>query len=242
MNVPVASSARPSGPAHARAEDPRFRRLVPADEWARLPRPVRRRFTHVLGPAETVVYAGEVAWTRVTWAGRVFGQLARLVGAPLPLAPSGRVAAAVVVTEDARARGQVWSRIYARPGRFAQVIQSTKRFDGPTGLEECVGAGVGMRLTVAVERRALVFRSEGFFLRLGSRRLELPRWLVPGIVEVTHREERDGRFSFTLIVTHPLFGRIVEQVAFFADTVRARDEPTPVDGRSEETHRATGDD
>lgn len=224
MNVTIAAT-RPRSDAGARAdggpaEDARFRRLLTSAAWARLPRPVRRRFTHALAPAETLIYAGEVAWTRLTALGRVYGQLARLVGAPLPLAPSGRVAAAVVVTEDERAGGQVWTRIYARPGRFAQVIQSTKRFAGPTGLEECVGAGVGMRLALAVENRALIFRSRGYFLRIAGRTFGIPAWLTPGIVEVVHREERDGRFSFTLTVTHPRFGRIVEQVAFFSDSVR----------------------
>lgn len=207
--------------ARAPRTDPRFQRLVAAADWSQLPAPVRRRFTLALAPAQTVLYAGEVAWTRLTWLGRVYGQLARLVGAPLPLAPSGRVAAAVVVTEDEHAGGQVWTRVYARPGRFAQVIQSTKRFAGPTGLEECVGAGVGMRLALAVEGRALVFRSRGYFLRLAGRTLAIPDWLTPGVVEVTHREERDGRFSFTLTVTHPRCGRIVEQVAFFSDVAAA---------------------
>lgn len=223
MNVmPVAErdSKRHLERAHPR-EDMRFRRLLPDEAWSRLPAAVRRRFTLALAPAETALYAGEVAWTRLGWLGRAYGQLARLVGAPLPLAPSGRVAAAVVVTEDEDVGGQVWTRIYARPGRFAQVIQSTKRFAGPTGLEECVGGGVGMRLALSVENRALVFRSCGYFLRIAGRTLAIPDWLTPGVVEVTHREERDGRFSFTLTVTHPRFGCIVEQVAFFSDVTAA---------------------
>ena len=102
------------------------------------------------------------------------------------------------------------------------MIHSTKSFNGPTGLEECVGAGVGMRLTLGVEERALVFRSAGFFLRLRSRSFSLPSWLTPGVVEVRHREERSGRFSFTLTITHPWFGIVIEQVAFFSDlSVRA---------------------
>ena len=203
--------------APADGSEPRFRRLVPPADWARLPGPVRRRFERRLAVAETALYVGAVARTDMTWCGRIVGQLARLVGAPLPLAPSGRVAAAVVVTEDPAQHGQVWTRLYARPGTTPQVIHSTKRFAGPTGLEECVGGGVGMRLAVAVESRALVFRSAGFFVRLGGRAFVLPRWLTPGTIEVVHREERDGEFSFTLEVRHPWFGRIVRQVAFFRD-------------------------
>ena len=125
--------------------------------------------------------------------------------------------ATVVVTEDVTSGGQLWTRIYGRAGEFPQVIHSAKRFSGPTGLEECVGHGVGMALTVHVEDRALVFRSVWYFVRVFGATLRLPGFLSPGLVQVVHREERDGRFSFTLTLTHALFGEAVRQVAFFHD-------------------------
>ena len=199
------------------SSDDRFERLLAPAAWQQLPAPVRRRFSHHLGPMSTAVYTGEVVSTRLSLVGRIFGQLARLIGAPLPLESGGRVAACVVVTAEATGGGQRWTRLYARPGRPSQVIHSSKNFAGPTGLEECLGGGVGMRLALSVEDRALVFRSAGFFLRLRSRSLAIPAWLTPGVVEVRHREERDGRFSFTLSIIHPSFGSVVEQTAFFSD-------------------------
>lgn len=50
-------------------------------------------------------------------------------------------------------------------------------------------------------------------------RLRIPRVLTPGTIEVIHREERAGQFSFTLNVDHPWFGRIIQQVAFFRDAL-----------------------
>ena len=197
--------------------DHRFERLLTPAAWRELPAPVRRRFSRHLGPTATAVYAGEVASTRLNLAGRIVGQLVRLIGAPLPLASGGRVAACVIVTAEDAGGGQRWTRLYARPRRRPQVIHSSKNFAGPTGLEECVGAGVGMRLVLSVEDRALVFRSTSFFLRVGARSFAIPAWLTPGVVEVRHREERGGRFSFTLTITHPRFGRVVEQTAFFSD-------------------------
>ena len=207
------SVRRDSPPCH----DNRFERLLSPAAWRRLPAPVRRRFSRHLGPTAAAVYTGEVASTRLNLAGRLFGQLARLIGAPLPLASGGRVAACVVVTAEEVGGGQRWTRLYARPGRPSQVIHSSKHFAGPTGLEECVGGGVGMRLVLSVDDRALVFRSVGFFLRLRSRAFAIPAWLTPGVVEVRHREEREGRFSFRLTITHPWFGRVIEQTAFFSD-------------------------
>jgi hypothetical protein len=197
--------------------DERFQSLLAPEDWASLPAPVRRRFSVRLGNAQSVVYVGEVAETRVSLAGRAFAQLARLIGAPLPFESGGRTASAVMVAEDEQIGGQLWTRVYAREGQFPQVIHSAKRFDGPTGIEECVRFGVGMALTIHVESRALVFRSAHYFARIAGRRLRIPHWLTPGELEVVHREERDGRFSFTLTVRHRLFGEIIRQIAFFRD-------------------------
>jgi len=199
------------------ADEPRFRALIDPQLWQQLPGPVQRRFSAKLAHAQSLVFVGEVAETRMTVVGRLFGFLGRLIGSPLPLAPGGRAAAAVMVTEDEAIGGQLWTRAYSRPGAFPQVIHSAKRFAGITGLEECVGCGIGMNLTLHVAHRALVFRSAGYFLRCGRWRVPLPGFLMPGRIEVAHREERDGRFSFTLSVRHSVFGEIIRQVAFFSD-------------------------
>ena len=194
-----------------------FRSLVGDADWNRLPRAVQARFARVLAPGESAAYLGEVASTRMTFFGRCWAQVARLAGAPLPLRPLAHTSAAVIVTEDEAGDAQTWTRLYHEAGRLPQVIRSMKRFAGPTGLEECVGAGIGMALDVTVEQRALVFRSRQYFWRAGRLRVAIPDWLTPGRIEVVHREERAGRFSFTLTVFHPWFGETIHQVAFFRD-------------------------
>lgn len=194
-----------------------FRGLVGELGWHKLPPPVRARFERELSPGETIVFVGEVAETHMTSFGWLWAQFARLVGAPLPVSRLARTPAAVIVTQGASGTAQCWTRVYHENGRLPQVIRSTKRFAGPTGLEECVNAGVGMALAVSVEQRTLVFRSTGYFWRCGGLRLRIPDWLTPGRIDVLHREERAGRFSFTLVVTHPWFGESIRQVAFFQD-------------------------
>lgn len=194
-----------------------FRKLVGTGEWSRLPAAVQARFERELAPGDSAAFVGEVASTRITPFGRFWAQLARLFGAPLPLRTLEHASAAVVVTRDGESDTQVWTRLYLESGCLPQVITSSKRFAGPTGLEECVGAGIGMALAVTVEDRALVFRSTEYFWRCGRLRLRIPHWLTPGEIAVFHREERAGRFSFTLVVTHPWMGETIRQVAFFRD-------------------------
>jgi hypothetical protein len=194
-----------------------FRALLGEQAWRQLPWAVQLRFDHHTAPGESVVYHGYVVATERSWAGRFWTQALRLIGAPLPLGAMKRATSTVVVTADADGHGQCWSRIYHQPGQLPQVIRSRKLFAGQTGLEEQIGAGICMALAVRVEMQTLVFRSAGYHWRYRSLKLPLPAWLTPGNVEVRHREEREGIFSFVLTITHPWYGRVFRQIMYFRD-------------------------
>lgn len=196
--------------------DLRFRALLPEADWNTLPAAVRRRFSKRMAHGATVVYRGDVVTVEAHAVGRLLAHAARLIGGPLPLVFDAG-ASIVTVTEDAAGQGQVWSRMYVRTDGFPQVIHSAKRFAGPTGLEEHIGAGVGIALKVAVEERALVFRSAFYFTTLFGLRLRLPRWMEPGGLTIVHRDLGEGRFAFTLALVHPRLGRLLGQEAVFRD-------------------------
>jgi hypothetical protein len=202
--------------ALAHAEES-FRGLLGEVAWRQLPRAVQRRFERDFAPGESVVYHGYVVSTERTIAGRLWSQALRIVGAPLPLGAMKRATSTVVVTADADAHGQCWTRMYHQPRKLPQVIRSRKLFAGSTGLEEQVGGGICMALNVTVELQTLVFRSAGFHWRCSHVKLPLPAWLTPGSVEVRHREEREGLFSFVLTIAHPWFGRVFRQIAYYRD-------------------------
>ena len=197
--------------------DLRFRALVAEADWAQLPPSIRRRFSKRLAGGETAIYVGEVLDTTLSRSGWLLAQALRLIGAPLPTATDAKVPAVVTVTEDAATGGQIWTRVYARRRSFPQVIHSSKRFAGPTGLEEYVGYGVGMPLRIAVEDGALVFRNDGYFLQIFGRRIPLPVWASPGALSVSHAEMDDGRFRFSLEIAHSLLGLLVRQTAAFQE-------------------------
>lgn len=197
--------------------DFRFRALLRERDWGSLPEAIRRRFSKRMPHGGCTVYAGEVLETRMSGAGWLLAQALRLVGAPLPTTRCAHVPSVVTVTEDKSSGGQIWTRIYARRHGFPQVVHSSKRFAGPSGLEEYVGYGVGMALDLLVREGALIFRSRNYFLQMLGRRLVLPAWLCPGELTVIHAEVPDGRFSFTLQLTHPRFGLLLRQMALYRE-------------------------
>lgn len=199
-------------------EDGRFRALLGDAAWSRLPAPVRARFGKRLKPGDSVAYQGVVKQMFMTRAGWVLAQACRLIGAPLPFDPYAvGVPAVVVVTEDTATNGQFWIRQYGRRNGFPQTVHSSKRFAGPTGLEEYVGYGVGMALTVETTETALLFKSDHYFVTLFGRRFRLPALLSPGRLTIGHHERGGGRFAFTLSLMHPYLGVIIHQKVDFIE-------------------------
>lgn len=198
--------------------DHRFRDLVGPRAWNALPAAVRGRFGKRLTGGASVVYQGVVIAMRMNLVGRVLAHLARLVGGPLPWDLSSINQPAVVsVTEDCAGVGQFWIRQYGREAGFPQVIHSSKRFAGPTGIEEYIGSGIGIALRVRTDPDGLIFESDHYFLQAGKHRLRLPAWLQPGALTIAHRDRGGSQFLFSLTLKSRLFGELVCQDALFTD-------------------------
>ena len=163
---------------------------------------------------EMVCYHGRVVVSECTLIGRLFRQLARLVGSPLPF--DDTIGPATVVVMATGRGSSSWTRVYRRNGR-AQAIRSVKRFDGPTGLEEYLGFGLCMALRVRAENASLLFESAGYSWALGKVRVPLPSWLTPGRLLVRSTELAAPRFRFCLALNHPRFGEVLRQEAVFED-------------------------
>ena len=208
--------------------DDRFRELLGEVGWQRLPPPVRERFGKRLKGGDSVAYQGIVKQMFMSRVGRIVAQACRLIGAPLPYDPDTIDAPSVViVTEDTATNGQFWIRQYGRKNGFPQTVHSSKRFAGPTGLEEYIGYGIGMALNIEATETALLFKSDHYFLTLLGWRIRLPNWLTPGRVTVGHHERGNGRFAFTLSLVHPRLGVLIHQKVVFVETRQYMVDGTP---------------
>lgn len=210
---------RPENGAPPPKRDSRFQKLLGEADWAALPAAVRARFSAEHEVGASAVFRGRTTRLRMNAAGRVLAGLARFVGAPLPVDLRCKDCDAVVaVTDAAEGEGQIWTRLYARKNGFPQAIHSMKKFAGPTGLEEHVVDtpffGLGMTLTLSAAAGALYFASADYFLRILRWRMPL---LAPGRMVIGHHDLGAGRFLFTLTLTHPVFGLMIDQETVFED-------------------------
>jgi len=208
---------RPSHTGTPPCDEVRFRQLLTEEVWTGLSPATRRRFSKRIANGLIAVYVGEVTafWTsRLGW---WLTQVARVVGAPLPLHAKPSTASTVTVSEHDPTGGQIWTRLYARSSGPPQRIRSVKRFAGPTGLEEYLGRGLGIALTIHVESSVLVFRSANYFVQIFGRRLRLPRWIAPGDLTVTHADAGDDAFAFELEISRRHSGPLVRLSAIFRE-------------------------
>lgn len=185
--------------------------------WRILPPAIQRRFMKYTDPRKALIYQGRVHETRLSRLGRLFARLTAVIGSPLPLEPGARGPATVIVREATTFNGQYWTRVYPTSRAMPQVIQSAKKFAGPTGLEEMISPRIGVALVLNAHRDSLTFTSHSYFIRLAGRRVPIPRLLSPGKMTVTHRQTGQRRFRFTLELTHPLFGELVFQTGIFEE-------------------------
>ncbi len=208
---------RPRRGGTADGVDLRFRTLLGERAWASLPPATRARFGKRIGEGQSTAYEGEILECRISRAGWLLAHALTVIGAPLPLWRDDGVPAAVLVTEDKSCGGQFWTRIYCRQRGFPQVIHSSKRFTGPTGIEEYVGCGLGIALRCEVADEALHFVSDHYFITVLGLRLRIPHCLEPGRLRVSHIDCNHGWFAFVLLLEHRWLGEFMRQTVMFHD-------------------------
>lgn len=206
-------AAAPSSSASSAstAEALHLDQLIGPDAWSRLAPAVRRRFGAKAGP---VSYQGHLD-LRCSRLGRLLAWLAWPLRGPLVPTCATQVPTEVTVTPDGHG-GVVWSR---RMGD--RIVQSVKRAHPTHGVLERTRGGLAMALDVFEEEGALVFQSRHYLWCVGPIRLRVPTLLSPGRCRVEHRDlGQDGRFRFTLTMTHPCWGVTFEQTGEFIDPVQ----------------------
>ena len=194
----------------------RYPTLV-GDEWGTLPLSVQIRFVKSFNYRKVIVYQGRIHKTRLSKIGLILAKLSKFIGSPLPQDNNIRGPATVIVKEARNFDGQYWTRVYPSSKTFPQVIQSVKRFAGPTGLEEIISKHIGIALDVHVKEKTLSFVSNHYFLLLGKKRIVLPRFLSPGRLVVEHRETGPKRFRYSFCLHHPVLGELIYQTAIFEE-------------------------
>jgi hypothetical protein len=219
--APALDAMRLAPAAMPRRREPGLRGVLGEPAWQRLPAAVRARFGE---PPRAAEYAGAFDIVEASLAGRALALLCRLLGTPV--VPRTGLHVPAIVHVGPAGSGVRWTRQYRWPDARTSLVCSTKVIAADGTLLEKLPARLCMELAVREDRGALHFVSRRYYFDLPlpwkvrpnatpGLRLVLPWWLSPGTVHVVHEDEAGGWFRFTMIVTHPVLGRLFHQTGRF---------------------------
>ncbi len=186
-------------------------------QWQHLHPDIRARFTLAPG-ASRQSFSGVMREIRRSPIGYLIAQLIAFVRI-LPAAHARNVPFEFNLS-PAPAAGWIKQRLYHfHQGRFE--FRSVMRIARNGELIEQFPCGLGMKIKLAAEGNQgdkLVFRDDGYFLRLGTRgalRLPLPRWLTVGRFTLTHQNIDHDNFTVEISLDHPWLGQLFYQAGSF---------------------------
>jgi Domain of unknown function (DUF4166) len=179
--------------------------------WQRLHPDIRDRFT--LAPGATRQrYSGIMQRIECSALGCL---IARLI-AFMRVLPAVRASGVPFDFNLTATTGGGWikERLYHfKHGRFE--FRSVMRLE-PTGeLIENFPYGLCMKIRLATGGDTLYFLDDGYFLRRGTLRLPIPRWLSVGRFTLAHINLDHDNFRVDISLDHPWFGRLFHQSGEF---------------------------
>ena len=183
--------------------------------WSRLEPAIAARFTATASDNQPLQFSGKMYWVYCSPIGAIIAKLIKRFS----ILPDTCARNADFTFDISINDGEIKKlRGYQLGANNGFVFTST--FNDQPRLHEEFGGGIGMYLRLAVKRGALLFRDQGYFLRIKHWRLALPWWLTVGKFDLLHRNIDNQRFQIIIRVTHPLFGTLFYQRGEFAKLAR----------------------
>ena len=182
-------------------------------QWKALNNNIIRRFTRPI-KQHNLRYRGTVDWVYCSLIGVVIAKCLK----PFSLLPDrcARTSQFEFVITENKETGRIHKqRRYYMNANTPFTFRSL--FSRQPKLHEEFSGGLGMYLKLAVKKGNLLFRDRGYFLRIGRRRLPIPRWLSVGRFELLHRDIDERHFQVIIRVAHPLLGTLFYQRGDFFD-------------------------
>jgi len=129
----------------------------------------------------------------------------RLVGA---LVNRRSPAVATVVNKRVVGDRQYWRRTITYPDGKVIHFNSFWVHAGGNQVIEYVNPLLGLQMAVHLDEDRLHYRGVRFVVKLGSRLLPIPEWLVLGHTTIVEEAVGDSRFVMDFRLTHPWFGQV----------------------------------
>lgn len=183
-----------------------LRQALGASAWRDLEPAIAARFSPYISENRSLIFRGRMQWVYCSPLGALVATVLRRC-AILPQICARNTPFDFHITWH---NGHIYKQRDYALGENKLFLFRSKFSDTPR-LHEEFGGGLGMYLKLAVKQRALLFRDQGYFLRIRRWRLPIPRWFSVGSFDLLHRNIDQQRFQIIIRVAHPWFGTLFYQ-------------------------------
>lgn len=173
--------------------------------WRQLQQDIISRFNVYVSEDKALTFTGKMQWVYCSPIGSIIAKVIK----PFSILPDLCARGADFTFDIGLHDGEISKQRGYELGKQQFIFKSLFK-DSPRLHEEFNG-GIGMYLKLLVKRGSLLFRDQGYFFRIKSWRLSLPRWLTVGYFDLLHRNIDEQRFQIIIRVVHPLFGTLFYQ-------------------------------
>ncbi|MCG8425867.1 MAG: DUF4166 domain-containing protein, partial [Chromatiales bacterium] len=142
----------------------------------------------------------------------------RLFGALVPYKGKNIATEVKNWTTTNNSSAMFWHRTLLFPGRHPVIFKSRMEHIQKNEIIEFVKYGMGIRMQMSVEEKALVFKSIGYTWKLGSLHLPIPNWMILGDATIIEKALSDEQFHIDFQIIHPLLGRTFSYGGIFEIT------------------------
>ena len=174
--------------------------------WSELESAIAARFTTTVSDNHPLQFSGKMHWVYCSPIGALIAKIIKRFS----ILPDTCTRDANFTFDISMQNCEILKRRGYKLGANKSFMFASTFNDQPR-LHEEFGGGIGMYLRLAVKRGALMFRDQGYFLRIKHWRLPIPGWLTVGKFDLLHRNIDHQRFQIIIRVAHPLFGTLFYQ-------------------------------
>ena len=179
--------------------------------WSKLEPAITERFTTTVSDDHILRFVGKMHWVYCSPMGALIAKFIKRFS----ILPDSCVRDVNFTFDISMQNGEIMKQRGYKLGENKSFM-FTSTFNDQPRLHEEFGGGIGMYLRLAEKRGALLFRDQGYFLRIKHWRFPLPGWLTVGTFDLLHRNIDEQRFQIIIRVAHPLFGTLFYQRGEFA--------------------------
>jgi hypothetical protein len=176
-------------------------------KWDRLDDIVKQHYDICPGENTTLNLRGEMSEVYHSNIAKLYLLPGRIFGALVPYRGKNVPTLVRNWTSTNNYNAMFWYRTLHFPDRPEVIFQSRMEHLGGNEIVEYVKYGMGMRMALFEEQRALVYKGLGYVLCIGRVKIPIPNWMILGSATIVEKAITDKLLHLDFEIRHPLFGK-----------------------------------